>query len=115
MLLYVAEVWKLFRSDSAILGVVQREFQRKIFASVYVGKNIHNQKNKGLYDLLNDMYVIEGINIARLRWHCHVIRLEENVPGKRVVDTGTSRCRQRERPSLRWKNQMLEIISSFSV
>ena len=36
--------------------------------------------NSKLYELLNDMDVVERINIQRLRWFGHVVRMEEDAP-----------------------------------
>ena len=41
--------------------------------------------------------------------------MEKNAPEKRVFDAGISGSRRRERPCIRWKDQIEEALSSIGV
>ena len=98
VLLYGANAWTLLSTDAAALRVFERIVLRKIFGPVRVGNDFHIRFNSELYELLNDIDVVQHINIQRLRWLGHVVRMVEDAPARRVFDDLAS-----------------EIISNFSV
>ena len=51
-----------------------------------VGDDFHIRFNSELYELLNDIDVVQRINIQRLRWLGHVVRMEEDAPARRIFD-----------------------------
>ena len=108
VLLYGAEAWTLLRTDAAALRVFERKVLRKIFGSVRVGDDFRIRFNSELYELLNDVDVV-------LRWLGHAVRMEQDVPARRVFDAGICGSRRRERPCIRWKDQIEESLSSSGV
>ena len=80
-----------------------------------VGDEFRFRFNIELYELLNDMHVMQRINIQRLRWLGHVVRMEEDAPAGRVFDAGICGSRRRGRPCIRWKDQIEEALSSIAV
>ena len=69
-MLKIAEAWTLLSTDAAALGVFERKVLRKIFGPVRVGDDFRIGFNSELYELLNDIDVMQRINIQRLRWPC---------------------------------------------
>ena len=63
VLLYGAEAWTLLSTDVAALRVFERKVLRKIFGPVRVGDDFRIRFNSELYELLNDMDVVQRINI----------------------------------------------------
>ena len=51
-----------------------------------IGNDFRLRYNSELYELLNDMNVVQRINIQRLHWLRHVVRMEEDAPARRVFD-----------------------------
>ena len=51
--------------------------------------------NFELYELLNDMDVVQRINVQRLRWVDHVVRMEEDTPARWVFDAEIYGSRRR--------------------
>ena len=51
-----------------------------------VGDNFRIRYNSDMYELFNDMDVVQRINIHRLRWLDHVICMKKNAPARRVFD-----------------------------
>ena len=68
-----AEAWTLLSTDAAALRVFERKVLHKIFGPVRVGNDFRNRFNSELYELLNDIDVVQRINIQRLRWLVHVV------------------------------------------
>ena len=56
---------------------------RKIFGPVRVG-NDRIRTNRELYVLLNDMNVAKPLNMQRLRWLGHVVRMDKDTPSRPV-------------------------------
>ena len=104
MLLYGAEVCTLLSTDAAALRVFERKALRKTFGPVRVGDDFRIRFNSELYELLNDMDVVQRINIQRLRWLGRVVRMEEDAPARRVFDAGICGSRRRGRSCIRWKD-----------
>ena len=65
-----------------------RKVLRKVFGPVRVGDDFRIRYNSELYELLNDLDVVQRINIQRRRWLGHADRVEEDAPARRVVDAG---------------------------
>ena len=55
-----------------------------------IGDILRIRTNNELFGLLSHIDDSQCIKIQRLRWHGHVIRVEENVPAKRIFDEGIS-------------------------
>ena len=90
VLLYGAEAWTLLSTDVADLGVFDRKALRKVFGPVRVRDDFRIRYNSELYELLNEMDVVKRINIQRLRWFGHVVRMQEDVAARRIFDAGTN-------------------------
>ena len=111
--LYGTEFWTLLSTDAAALRVFEgKKVLRKIFGPVRVGNDFRIRFNSELYDLLNDMDVVQRINNQRLG---HVVRMEENAPARWVFDAGICGSRRRGQPCMRWKDQLEEALSSIGV
>ena len=59
--------WTLLSTDAAALRVFERKVLRKIFVPVRVGDDYRIRFNSELYELFNDIDVVQRINIQRLR------------------------------------------------
>ena len=80
-----------------------------------VGNDFRIRFNSQLYELFKDIDVVERINIQRLRWLGHVVRIEEDAPERRVFDAVISESRRSGRPCIRWKDQIEEALSWIDV
>ena len=67
MVLYGAESWTLLNTDAAALEVFERKVLPKIFGPVQVGDDFRKRWKSELYELLNDIDVVQRIDIQRLR------------------------------------------------
>ena len=108
VLLYGAEAWTLSSADAAALGVLERKVLRKIFGAVRVGKDYRIRTNRELYELFNDMVIAKRINIPRLLWLGHVVRIDEDAAPRRVFDAVVGVHRRNEPKEARAKQRRLE-------
>ena len=88
MLLFDAAACTLSSTDAAALRVIEKKVLRKIFDLVRVGDDFCNRSNNELYQLLSEIDIIQRINIQRLHWLGHVIRMEEDDALKQVFKRG---------------------------
>jgi hypothetical protein len=58
--------------------------------------------------LYKESATVTYIKINRLRWAGHVIRLEEQSPGRRFLVAVVEGRRQRGRPKLRWEDGVMD-------
>lgn len=91
------EAWTMTTSDKAFLGVFQRKrVPMRLMMS---------------YELYGDIDLVQGVKIQWLRWQGHDVRMDTNAPAP--VPAGGSKGR--ERPPLRWKDQIEKNLASFGV
>ena len=103
----------LLNTDVAVLRVFERNVRRTTFGPVPVGDDFRIRFSSELYEVLNNIGVVQCINIQRLCWLGHVVRMEENAPARRVYVAGIYRSRRREGPCIRLKNQIEKALSSI--
>ena len=115
VLIYGAELWTLLSTDAAALRVFERKVLRNIFGQVRVDDDFRIRFNSKVYELLNDLDVVQRINIQRLRWLGHVVRMEKNAVVTWVFDAGICGSRRRWRPCNHWKEQIGKALSSIGV
>ena len=91
VLLYGAETWTLTSSDEQALGVL-----RKIYGPFCDRGEWRIRWNQELYDIYDDIDVVKGIKIQRLRWLGHVARMDSSNPVRKIFksEQGGGRCRQ---------------------
>ncbi|XP_054086050.1 putative uncharacterized transposon-derived protein F52C9.6 isoform X2 [Zeugodacus cucurbitae] len=117
VLMYGAEAWTMTTSDETTLGVFERKVLRKIYGPLNIGNGEYRRRwNDELYDLYDDIDIVQRIKRQRLRWLGHVVRMEENTPALKVFDAvPAGGSRGRGRPPLRWKDQVQSDLASLGV
>ena len=73
-------------TNTAALRVLKRKVLHKIFGPARVGDDFRILYNSELYEFFNKMGVAQRINIQRLHWLGHVVRMEEAVPARLVFE-----------------------------
>ena len=72
--------------------------------------------NSELYELPHNLDVLQRINIQRLCWIDHAVRIEEeDAPTRRVFYGGICGSRRRGRPCIHWKDKIEEALSLIGV
>ena len=94
---------------------IRKKNPTKNFDPVRVGDDFRSRYNSELCELLNDMDVMQRFNIQRLRWLGHVVRVEEYASARRIFDAAIYGSQRRQRPCIRWKDQIEDALSSIGV
>ena len=115
VLLYGAETWVLSDRDKQALGVFERKILRKVFGPVKIHDEYRIRYNHELYELYADIDVLQRINVQRLRWLGHVVRMKDGAPAKEVFKWDVKENRRRGRPNLRWKDQVVKNLEQLGV
>ncbi|XP_073814500.1 uncharacterized protein [Musca autumnalis] len=116
VLMYGSEAWVLAQADKAVLCVFERKILRKIYGPICVDGEYRRRMNIELYQLYNDINIVERIEIQRLRWLGHVIRMSDDEPAKKAYKYGPhGGSRRSGRPKLRWSEQVKRDITKLHI
>ena len=115
VLLYGTEAWTILINGVAAWSVFERKVLHKIYGPVRVGNYYRIRFNSELYELLNNMDVVQCINIQRLRWLGLFVLMAKDAPARWVFNAEICGSRRRGWPCSRWKNQIEESLSSIGV
>jgi hypothetical protein len=94
---------------------VLRNILRKIYGAVQIDGVWRRCYNKELYNLFNDVDIIERIKINRLRWAGHVIRRENEEIIKRIMLAKPEGKRKKGRPRMRWMDGVKKVLRNLGV
>ena len=108
MLLYASETWVLTIYNEHVLGAFERKILRKIYGPINEGGVWRKRSRKELYNLLQDMTIIQKIKIRRLKWAGHVVRMNHSNPVKCLLLYNPKGKRRLGRPRLRWEEDVKE-------
>jgi hypothetical protein len=101
VLMYGAEIWVLSKADELRLGVFERKILRKIYGLICEGAIWRSRYNKELYHLFDKTDLVTTVRIIRLRWAGHIVRMQDNLPCKKITLDKLEGRRQVGRPNLR--------------
>ena len=81
-----------------------------------MGSEYRIRMNQELYELYDDIDIVQRINSKRLSWLGHVVRMNENAPARRAFDAVPEGGRRRRgRPRLRWKDQVVSVLEESGI
>jgi hypothetical protein len=103
------------KADERLLSLFQRRILRCIFGAVQENGVWRERYNHELYELFNEPDIVKYIQINRLGWAGHVIRMDNNRPVENVFNTKPTRIRKIGRPKLRWEDDVIQDIKTLGV
>jgi hypothetical protein len=113
--MYWAETWVLSKADELRLGVCERKILRRIYGPICEEATWRSRYNEELYRLYDEANLVTTIKITRLRWAGHILRMQDNLPCKKIaLDKPKSRRRAR-RPNLRWMDGMTGVAERLGI
>jgi hypothetical protein len=59
--------------------------------------------------------IVRVIEVVRIRWLGHLVRMEENSPGKKIIFSQPDGSRKTGRPKLRWLYIVLKDVKLLKV
>jgi hypothetical protein len=101
VLMFGAETWVLSKADELRLGVFERKILRRIYGPVCEGAAWRSRYNEELYRLYDETDLVTTVRITRLRWAGHIVRMEDNLPCKKITLDKPESRRRVGRPNLR--------------
>jgi hypothetical protein len=115
VLMYGAEAWVLSKVDETRLGVFERKILRRIYGPHCKGATWRSRYNEELYRLYNEIGLVTAIRISRLRWAGHIVRMEDNLPCKKITLDKLEGRRRVGRPNLRWMDGVMRDAERLGV
>jgi hypothetical protein len=107
VLKYGAETWILSKAYELRLGVFERKILRRIYGPICEGAIRRSRYNEELYRLYDETDLVTTIKITRLRWPGHIVRMQENLPCKKITLDEPEGRRRVGRPNLRWMDGVM--------
>jgi hypothetical protein len=69
-----------------MLNTFERKILRRIYGPTHEGGCWRSRWNNELYSLYKEMNIVEDINVRRLEWAVHIIKMEEERIPKKVLN-----------------------------
>jgi len=101
VLMYGAETCVLSKADELRLGVFERKILRRIYGPICEGATWKSRYNEELYRLYDETDLVTTIRITRFRLAGHIVRMQENLPRKKITLDKPEDRRRMGRPNLR--------------
>jgi len=102
VLMYGAETSGVNMSDELRLGVFERKILRRIYGPICDGVTWRSRYNEELYRLYDETDLVTTNRITRLRWAGNIVRMQDNLPCKKITMDKPEGRRRVGRPNLRW-------------
>jgi hypothetical protein len=112
---YGVETWVLSKADELRLGVFERKILRRIFGPICEEATWRSRYNEELYCLYDETDLVTTIKITRLKWAGHIVRMQDNLPCKKIT-LDKPECRMGAgRPNLRWMDGVMRDAEKLGV
>jgi len=85
VLMFGAETWVLSKVDELCLGVFERKILRRIYEPICEGAIWRSRYTEELYHLYDETDLVTTVRITRLRWAGHIVRMQDNLPCKKIT------------------------------
>jgi hypothetical protein len=108
VLTYGVETWVLSKADELRLGVFERKILRRIYGPNCEEATWRSRYNEELYHLYDETDLVTTIKITRLRWARHIVRMQDNLPCKKITLDKPEDRRRVGRPNLGWMDGWME-------
>ena len=113
--MFGAETWVLSKADELRLGDLERKILRRINGPLCEGAIWRSRYNKEMYRLYYETDLVTTVRITRLRWAGHIVRMQDNLPCKKITLDKPKGRRQVGRPNLRWMDGVMRDAEGLGV
>ena len=110
--MYGAETWVLSKADELRLEVFERKILRRIYGPICEGAMWRSRCNVELYRLYDETALVTTVRITRLRWAGHIVRMQDNLPCKKITLDKPKGRRRVGRPNFRWMDGVMRDAGS---
>ena len=112
---YRAETWTLTNKIEKMLMTWERKIVRKIYGPTNESGQWRIKTNLELMTKYKSQDIVTVIKIRRLEWLGHVIRMNETRSVKKIFEGKLEGRRGRERPRLRWTDDVEDDLRKLGV
>ena len=113
---YGCKAWTLTNRNEQYLRIFERRILRKMFGSVQNEDGLWRiRTNYELNDLIKNADVVRFVKSKRMAWLGHVMRMEEKIISKRVIEWKPVGRKNRGRPRKRWIEDIEEDIQTMGI
>jgi hypothetical protein len=113
--MFGAETWVLSKADELRLGVFERKMLRRIYGSICEGAACRSTYSEELYHLYDETDLLTTVRITRLRWAGHIVRMQDNLPCKKITLDKSEGIRRVGRSNLRWMDGVMRDAERLGV
>jgi hypothetical protein len=113
--MFVAETWVLSKADELCLGVFERKILRRIYGPICEGAIWRSRYKEELYRLYDEINLVTTIRIIKLKWTGHIVRMQDNLPCKKITLDKPEDRRRVGRPNLRWMDAVMRDAERLGV
>ena len=94
---------------------LREKFSEKSTGPICVQGEYRCRMNHELYQLFSDIDIVRRIELQRLRWLGHVVRMDEDAPAQKAYTSEPADgSRRRKTPRIRWNDQVENNIADLS-
>jgi hypothetical protein len=115
VLMYEAETWVLSKAVELRLGVFERKILRRIYGLICEGATWRSRHNEELCRLYDETDLVTTVRITRLKWTGHIVRMQDNLPCKKITLDKPEGRRRVRRPNLRWMDGVMRDADRLGV
>ena len=115
VLMYGAETWVLSKADDLRLGVFERKILRIIYGPICEGATLRSRYTEELYRLYDETDLVTTIRITKVRWAGHVVRMQDNLPCKKIARDKPEGRRRVGKPNLGWMDEVMRDAERLGV
>jgi hypothetical protein len=94
---------------------VERKILRSLYGPICEGVTWRSRYNEELYRLYDETDLIITIRITRLRWAGHIVRMQDNLPCKKITLDKPEERRRMGRSNLRWMDGVMRDAERLGV
>ena len=110
-----AEKWNIKTTDEKCLLVFERKILRTIYGPVCENGEWRIRYNHELQHLYQHADIVKKLRARRLRLAGHIIRMEPNMPPKKVFSSNPVGDRRPGRPKTRWADLVAEDVKKIRI
>jgi hypothetical protein len=114
VLMYGVETWVLSKAVELRLGVLERKILRRIYGPICEGAKWRSRYNEELYHLYDESDLVTTVRITRLRWVGHIVRMQDNLPCKKITLDKLKGRRRVGRPN-KWMDEVMRDAERLGV
>ena len=115
VLMFGEETWVLSKADELRLGVFEGKILRRIYGLICEGAAWRTGYNEELYRLYDETDLVTTVRITSLRWAGHIVRMQDNLPCKKITLDKPEGIRRVGRPNLRWMDGVMRDAERLGV